>query len=311
MNPSTLPSSPSTRSGLVAIIGVPNAGKSTLLNRLIGQKLSAVTAKPQTTRQKITGIRTDEDVQMVFLDTPGLLEPRNLLQRGMLSAAREAAGEADVVIAVVDASAPGSRQGRSILRELVAGREAKVVAAISKTDHASPTQVSQTQDWAQQILGVEPVRISASTGAGLDQLISRVSALLPASPFLYPADDLSSESVRFFTRELIRETIFEQYRQELPYSTVVEIGDFRESQEPVYIQATIFVERKSQKGIVIGDKGSAIRDLGKAARAKIEELIDRPVYLDLWIKVLPNWRKKKAALTRFGYRVPEDEPHDV
>lgn len=302
--------SPSTRCGLVAIVGVPNAGKSTLLNRLIGQKLSAVTSKAQTTRQSVTGIRSEGGVQMIFLDTPGLLEPRNLLQRGMLAAARDSALEADVLVAVLDARASGSRQGRSVVRDLATERSGRsVIAAINKVDSARPENVEQTRVWATNILEAATVTISAATGAGVPELIETITRFLPEGPFLYPEDDLSSENVRFFTQELIRETVFERYRQELPYSTVVEIGDFREGQDPVYIQATIFVERKSQKGILIGEKGAAIRDLGKAARKKIENLVGSPVYLDLWIKVLPNWRKQKAALTRFGYRIPEDTPH--
>ena len=305
---SSAPPDTDTRCGLVAIIGVPNAGKSTLLNHLVGEGLSAVTDKAQTTRQRITGIRTDGSVQMIFLDTPGLLDPRTLLQRGMLAAARDAAEEADVLLAVLDAAQPGSRQGRTMLRDLVAARTAgTLVVAVNKVDDADAAAVDSACRWAEIQLGAPAIPISARSGSGVDVLLREVGARLPAGPFLYPADDLSAESLRFFVRERIRETVFEQYRQEVPYSTVVEVGDFREAEEPVYIQATLFVERNSQKGILIGDRGAAIRTLGQTSRAKIEDLLGQPVYLDLWVKVLPNWRRKAPLLQRFGYRVP-DEP---
>jgi len=150
------------------------------------------------------------------------------------------------------------------------------------------------------------VYISARTGEGIPELIARLSALLPESPFLYPADEIGAQSMRFFASELIRETALEQLQDEVPYSVACEIEEFREEREPVYIRAVIYVERDSQKGILIGDKGARVRDIGRAARIKIERLIGAPVYLDLWVKVLPNWRRNESSLKRFGYTLPED-----
>ncbi len=294
-----------TRCGLVALVGKPNAGKSTLLNHLVGETLSAVTPLAQTTRQRITGIRTEGGSQMVFLDTPGLISPRNLLQASMVTAARAAVSEADVWVALVDATRSGSRQGRAEIEALVEERpDVPPMIAVNKRDLAGAEAMERTMAWA-RTLG-HPVPISATTGAGVPDLLTEIEQRLPKGPFLYPAEDLAAESVRFFVRERIRETLFEQFRQEVPYSTVVQIEDFRENQQPIYIQATLYVERDSQKRILIGSRGSAIRELGRASRAKVEELVGRPVYLELWVKVLAGWRKKKSHLTRFGYRVPDD-----
>lgn len=287
-----------TRAGIVAVVGKPNVGKSTLLNRLVGQKLAITSSKPQSTRDRVTGILTLPGAQIVLVDTPGLLDPKYALQRVMRATAIEALTDADVVLYLVDATETDLRPLTEVAA--ISDLRAPVVVALNKADLLSPTQ-------RQEIAERHPdaVLISAVTGEGVDALVQRLVDLLPESPFLYPEDDLSTQNLRFFAAELIRETALEQLADEVPYAIACQIEEFREEKDPVYIRATIFVERESQKRIVIGQGGSRIREIGKVARAKIEELVGRDVYLDLWVKVLPNWRRDVKALRRLGYNVPE------
>lgn len=290
-----------TRAGIVTVVGKPNAGKSTLLNRLVGQKLSIVSPKPQSTRDRIVGIRTEGDTQMVIFDTPGLLNPRYALQRAMRSTALEALRDADVIIYVADAT-EGAPPLLAEAAGLPSSPTAPVIVALNKMDLLTPAQ----RDALVQHLP-EAQLISATTGAGVDELLRAVSDRLPESAYLYPPDELSTQSLRFFTAELIRETALEQLQDEVPYSVACEVEEFREDRSPVYIRAVIYVERDSQKQILIGARGSRIREIGRSARAKIEALVESPVYLDLWVKVLPNWRRSVLAMKRFGYRAPEEE----
>jgi GTP-binding protein Era len=291
-----------TRAGHVALVGRPNVGKSTLLNALVGEKLSIVTPKAQTTRDRVLGIATTADAQIVFVDTPGLLEPKYKLQVAMLETALAAVADADVVLLMLDATRPQEVPTPEIVSELRRQGDALIVA-INKID-AGEAGIPELQLWSGQTLDRAPLLCSAATGAGLDALQAALLERLPESPFLYPEDDLAVQSVRFFVAELVRETIFEQYGQEVPYSTVVRIEEFREGQQPVYIGATVFVERDSQKGIILGKGGAAIRELGRAAREKIEQFIGQPVYLDLWVKSMPGWRNKESSLKFLGYPVP-------
>jgi GTPase len=298
-----------TRAGYVALVGRPNAGKSTLLNRLIGEHLSIVTPKAQTTWQRVTGLLTLESDQLVFLDTPGILEARDLLQRSMLGAALEALSEADVVLLVIDASrAPTARDADRVLTALE-NVTAPVYVALNKLDVAHAADVTAWEAWVGEHLDAPVHRISAAQGTGTDVLLGELRAELPESPFLYPEDEIASDPVRFFVAELVRETIFEQFHQEIPYSVFCQVGAFREAQDPVYIQVDVFVERKSQKGMLIGKGGAAIRALGEASRAKIEHFLGRSVYLDLWVKPLRAWRKNRAHLGRLGFRVPPEDEH--
>lgn len=297
---------PETRAGHVALVGRPNVGKSTLLNRLTGEKLSIVTSREQTTRERVTGILTTATAQMIFVDTPGLLEPRYLLQRSMLEEALAALMDADVVLLLLDALDPvGTRPSGEALERLES-RRSGVVVAVNKVDVAPAPGVDELVAWAGSVLEVEAHRVSAEQGEGVDTLRDALEERLPPSPFYYPADEVAVQPVRFFVAELVRETVFEAYEQEIPYATVVRVEEYRETESPVYIRATVYVERHSQKGIIIGKGGGAIRELGRRSREKIEAFVGEPVYLDLWVKTLAGWRKKASSLRGLGYHVPQD-----
>jgi GTP-binding protein Era len=288
------------RAGIVTVVGKPNAGKSTLLNRVMGEKLAIVSDKPQSTRDRVVGIHTAGDVQMIILDTPGLLNPRYELQRAMRGTALRALKDADIVIYLADAT---ERTPPSLLvaAELEKMPNAPVWTVLNKADAIRPVERTELAE------AVPDARfISALTGEGVDELFSEIGALLPVSPFLYPEDEISTASVRFFVSELVRETALEQLDEEVPYSLACEVEEFRETQSPVYIRTVLYVERESQKRILIGAGGQRIRDIGRAARIKVEAFVGAAVYLDLWVKVLPNWRKSDSAIRRFGYRLHDD-----
>jgi GTP-binding protein Era len=288
------------KAGIVTVVGKPNAGKSTLLNRIIGEKLSIVSPKPQSTRDRIVGIHTEGDVQMIVLDTPGLLDPRYPLQQAMRATALSALHEADVVLYLVDGT-EGEFPDLQTVAQLEQPPRAPVLIAINKADELS---AERRNDWAARVS--EAAMVSARTGDGISDLLARLSQHLPESPFLYPDDEISTQTVRFFVAELVRETALEQLDDEVPYSVACEIEEFRESQTPVYIRAVLHVERESQKRILIGAGGQRVRAIGREARRKIEALVGSSVYLDLWVKVLPNWRRSAPALRRLGYSLPED-----
>jgi GTP-binding protein Era len=291
------------RAGIVTVVGKPNAGKSTLLNRIVGQKLAITSAKPQSTRDRVVGIHTVGDVQMIVLDTPGLLEPRYALHHAMRRTALEALRDADVVLYLVDATEgpPPALRDVAALEERELPR-APVIVVLNKTDAMGAGAVESLRE-----SNPDARLISALTGEGVDALLAEAGGRLPESPFLYPEDEVSTQTLRFFAAELVRETALEQLEDEVPYSVACVIEEFREERSPVYIRAVLHVERDSQKRILIGAKGARIRDIGRAARVKIEALIETPVYLDLWVKVLPNWRRDEHALRRFGYHVPPDQ----
>lgn len=286
------------KAGIVTVVGRPNAGKSTFLNRVMGEKLAIVSPKPQSTRDRVVGILSTAETQMVLFDTPGLLEPRYALQKAMRAAALEALNDADAILHLVDAA-----EDRVVPLTEAAGLErpprAPVILALNKADLLT---AGRREELAQQ--HPDARFLSATTGEGIDELLATLGAMLPESPFLYPEDEISTQTVRFFVTEMIRETALEQLDDEVPYSVACEIEEFREGSSPVYIRAVIHVERESQKGIMIGAKGARIREIGAKSRAKIEAFIGSPVYLDLRVKVLPNWRKNAQALRRFGYRLP-------
>lgn len=287
-----------TKAGIVTVAGFPNAGKSTLLNRLVGEKLAITSPKAQSTRHRIVGIRTAEGAQMVILDTPGLLEPRDTLHAAMRHAALAAVRDADVLVHVVDATqrVPESFASAATLDH---APRAPVIIALNKSDLLD-------SDVRDRLVNAHPnaVLVSAISGEGIDELVTAITMKLPDSPYLYPDDELSTQPVRFFCAELVRETALEQLGDELPHALACEIEEYRENASPLYIRAVLHVERDSQKRIVIGANGQQIKKLGKVAREKIERLVGQPVYLDLWVKVLANWRKNPQAVRRLGYGDP-------
>ena len=284
------------KAGIVTVVGKPNVGKSTLLNRIVGEKLSITSPKPQSTRDRVVGIYTADDAQMVILDTPGLLNPRYALQESMRDTALRALHEADVIIYLGDAT-DGVPEPLAKAASLEKGITAPVITALNKSD-------SLPLPRREQLAQGESIRlVSALTGEGVQELMREVADKLPESPFLYPADEISTQPVRFFVAELVRETVLEQLHDEVPYSVAVQVEEYREDRSPLYIRAVIYVERDSQKAIIIGAKGAQIKRIGEVARKKIEAFTGTQVYLDLWIKVLPNWRKKPGSLSRFGYQL--------
>jgi GTPase len=285
------------RAGIVTVVGKPNVGKSTLLNRIVGQKLSITSPKPQSTRDRVVGIYTTDDSQMVILDTPGLLNPRYPLQEAMRSTALSALDDADVIVYLTDAT-EGAPPPLVDAAQLTGRPRAPVIVALNKSDSLLPSRRDDLAALDNSVL------ISALTGDGIPELMQLVSEKLPESPFLYPEDDISTQPVRFFVAELVRETVLEQLQDEVPYSVAVQVEEYREERSPLYIRAVIYVERDSQKAIIIGSKGAQIRRLGEAARKKIETFVGgQQVYLDLWVKVLANWRKNPGSLSRFGYQL--------
>jgi GTP-binding protein Era len=297
----TADKSAATRAGIVTVAGAPNAGKSTLLNRMVGQKLSIVSRKAQSTRDRVVGIHTTPAAQMIVFDTPGLIEPKYALQEVMRSTALVAVADADVIAYIVDTTA-GPPQRFEEAAGLSSPPAAPVILVLNKTDLLSEAE-------RRRVAAEHPDALltSATTGDGVEALMARLTERLPESPFLYPEDEISTQSVRFFVAELVRETVLEQLHEEVPYSVACGVEEFREGRSPVYIRAVIYVERDSQKRIIIGAKGSRIREIGQAARKKVEAFIGESVYLDLWVKVLPNWRRSASALERLGYHIARDK----
>ncbi|MCC7001271.1 MAG: GTPase Era [Gemmatimonadaceae bacterium] len=291
-----------TRAGFVTIVGKPNAGKSTLLNRLVGERLAIVSPKPQSTRDRVVGILTDESSQIVLFDTPGLLEPRFALHRAMQHAAQKAIADADLIVHLVDASEDVPTD-LTALAGLPQAPKAPVLLALNKVDRLS---AARRAEFAERY--PLAVQLAGGAGQGVDELLASIRAQLPESPFLYPEDDVSTQHLRFFVAEFLRESVLEQLEDEVPYGVAVEIEEFRETTDPVYIRAVLHVERDSQKRILIGAGGSRIKSLGQETRRKIEPLIGKPVFLDLWVKVLGNWRRNAASLERLGYKLPPANP---
>jgi GTPase len=287
------------RCGFVAIAGEPNVGKSTLTNRLLQERLSIVTAKPQTTRRKTIGILNGDGYQAVLVDTPGLMAPRYELHHAMFREASEALGDADLVLFLVE---PDSRvEVPSAVRESRAPRFLVLnkVDLVTRKDDLLPILTA----WNETGLFVELVPVSALAGHGTQALLELLVSRLPEGPPLYPLDEIATQPERFFVGEIIRERVFERFEDEIPYATEVTVEEFRERPGAKdYIEAWIHVEQESQKAILIGADGAAIRGLGEEAREMIEEFLGRPVYLSLRVRVAPKWRKRPEALRRFGYR---------
>jgi len=301
----------SHKSGFVSIIGKPNVGKSTLMNALIGEKLSIITNKPQTTRKKILGILSTENYQIIFQDTPGILNPEYLLQERMLDYVFQSVKDSELVLFIIDINAdPSGTQTLSDERvaKILNEAQTKKILLINKIDLSNQNVVENLiKDLSAKNIFEKIIPISASEGFNLSSVTESIIELLPEHPKYYPDDQLSDENERFFVSEIIREKVFEQYRDEIPYSTEVIIAEFKERENAKdYISAEIVVEKETQKPIILGAKGDAIKRLGQEAREAIEKFLQHEVYLELRVKVREKWRSNPTMLKSFGYK-KEDE----
>ncbi len=288
--------------GYVAIVGQPNVGKSTLLNNLLDFKVAAVTRKPQTTRHQIRGILNGEDHQIIFFDTPGLLEPKYKLQEAMRQAAFRSLKDADLVLFMVAAAEEPDAFDTKLLNE-IHDFNSSIILLLNKMDIISKNQVLPVMEYFTQLGTLKSIMpISALKKEGLDSLKEEILSALPEGQPFYDKDQIMDHPERFLVSELIREKIFLRYGEEIPYATTVEIDEFKERKDGKdFIRAIIYVEKASQKGILIGKKGAALKEVGRIARQEIEHLLDRKVFLELWVKVKEKWRQDEKLLREFGY----------
>ncbi len=287
--------------GYAAIIGEPNVGKSTLINVVLDQKISIVTKKPQTTRQRVLGILNKNNLQIIFLDTPGLIIPKYLLQKEMIAAAKKAILNADIVLAII--SADKYSISEHVLEQIILNNNKNNILVINKIDLLNNKQLEhhikrlQHEKYFKEI-----IPISAKKNINIDKLIDTIDKYLPYQQALYPNDIISEQPEKFFVAEFIRENIFISFHEEIPYSTAVEITEFKEREKrKIFIRANIVVERESQKGIIIGKNGEALKRVGIKARQQIEEFLGCDIYLELHVKVKERWRDNEMLLKRFGY----------
>ncbi|MFH5830829.1 GTPase Era [Halalkalibaculum sp. DA384] len=288
------------KSGYVAIVGKPNAGKSTLMNQILGSKISITTPKPQTTRHQIIGIHSEENLQIIFLDTPGIIHPRYELQKAMMSFVDRARSDADIILFLVEA---GEDRMPDYAFDVFKTMNKPIVLVVNKMDTSSrERELEMVESLQESYQFANTVYISALTGEGVPELMEVIYQNLKPGPPYYPKDMLSEQPVRFFVAELIREQLFMQFEQEIPYSCTVDVIQYDERDELDYINAEIIVNRNSQKGILIGKGGKAIKELGKNARQKIQDFIGKKVFLDLHVKVRDKWRENPNMIRNFGYR---------
>jgi GTP-binding protein Era len=290
------------RAGFVNIVGNPNVGKSTLMNQLVGERMSIITAKAQTTRHRINGIVNAPDYQIVFSDTPGVLKPRYKMQEAMLTFSEGALTDADILLYVTDVIEDPEKNADFLAK--VAKEKVPVLLVINKIDllEGRGDQLGEmVGQWQQRLPNAEIFPISAQEKFNVDNLMKRIVELLPPSPPYFGKDALTDKPARFFVTEIIREKILENYDKEVPYSTEVIVEKFEEKDTSIHIMAVIYVERESQKGILIGRQGSMLKKVGTASRHAIEKFFDKKVYLELFVKVEPNWRNRENKLKSFGY----------
>lgn len=288
------------KAGFVNIIGNPNVGKSTIMNALVGEKLSIITSKSQTTRHRIMGIVNGENFQIVYSDTPGVLKPHYQLQKAMLNFAHSALEDADVLLYVSDVIEKSHKNEQFL--EKVRQLDIPVLVLINKIDLSNQPEVQKLHDsWSKSLPKAQVLPVSALTGFNIEPLLNKIVLLLPESPPFFPKDQLTDKSERFFVSEIIREKIFLSYQKEIPYSVEVEIEEFKEEQHIIHIGAVIHVTRPSQKGILIGHKGQALKKVGSNARKDIEAFFEKKVFLRLFVKVNKEWRDRKSQLRNFGY----------
>lgn len=289
------------KAGFVNILGNPNVGKSTLMNTLVGEKLSIVTPKVQTTRHRIMGIVSGDDFQIVYSDTPGILEPRYKLQESMMDFVHTALSDADLILYITDVTEKDAWSGDYIAKIKESG--IPVITAINKVDLSNQQELEViAAKWREVFPGSEVIPISAMRNFNVDVLLKTILGKLPESPPYFPKEQITDKFERFFASEIIREKIFLNYRKEIPYSAEVEIESFKDEPLILKINATIHIARDSQKGIIIGHRGSMLKKVGTEARIEMEEFFGKKIFLDLRVKVTKDWREKPVTLKRFGYR---------
>lgn len=301
---------PDHRSGYVALVGRPSVGKSSLMNAYLGQKVSIVSPRVQTTRNRLLGILTRPEAQVIFVDLPGIHKPMHRLGEFMMETARRALPDADLLLFVVDVSIPPTEEDREtaeFLKERADGRP--IVLALNKSDLLKPADVIPHTDAYRALVDVTDwMLVSATRGDNLEALLECIVAHLPLGPRYYPPDQVTDQQERFLVGELVREAVLHYTYQEVPHSVAVVVEEFKErSEEMTYISATIYVEKESQKGIIIGQGGALLKKIGKMARESMEALLGTRVFLELWVKVRPHWRRREEDLRSFGYALPRDK----
>lgn len=290
----------SHRSGFVNIIGNPNVGKSTLMNAMVGEKLSIVTAKAQTTRHRIMGIVNGDDYQIVYSDTPGILKPNYRLQKNMMNFVDAAIGDADIILYVTDTVETADKNADYVAK--LQRLDCPVIVVVNKIDISDQPKVVELMDyWQKQLPKADVIPASAKERFNLESIFDKIVEKLPLSPPWYDKDTFTDRNLRFFAQEIIREKILLNYSQEIPYCCEVEVESFKEGEERYEIGAVIYVMRDSQKGIIIGKKGAALKKVGTEARIDMEDFFQKKVFLSLYVKVDPDWRESRRELRRFGY----------
>ena len=288
------------KAGFVTILGNPNVGKSTLMNELMGERLSIITQKAQTTRHRILGVISEEDYQIVFSDTPGVINPHHNLHEAMMNFVNTSLEDADVILYMVDCSKEDLKDVKFL--EKINSFQTPIILIINKIDLIDQSEVTSLIDyWSNKILNTTILPISALKKFNIDRIKEEIIGLLPESPAYFPKDTLTDKSERFIVSEIVREKILERYKQEIPYSVEVVVNSFKDKDKVIVIDATIYVERESQKAIILGKKGVAINAVGTSARKTMQNFFKKKIFLGLFVKVAKDWRSKKTQLKKFGY----------
>ena len=288
------------KAGFVTILGNPNVGKSTLMNELMGERLSIITQKAQTTRHRILGVISEEDYQIVFSDTPGVINPHHNLHEAMMNFVNTSLEDADVILYMVDCSKEDLKDVKFL--EKINSFQTPIILIINKIDLIDQAEVTSLIDyWSNKILNTTILPISALKKFNIDRIKEEIIGLLPESPAYFPKDTLTDKSERFIVSEIVREKILERYKQEIPYSVEVVVNSFKDKDKVIVIDATIYVERESQKAIILGKKGVAINAVGTSARKTMQNFFKKKIFLGLFVKVAKDWRSKKTQLKKFGY----------